>query len=64
MNDAMAEYYKQFGRWLHEEFIPTVTAHRQTEQEFMAEIEKRRQWSRRNTEQSLWTWRPRAEDAR
>ena len=35
-----------------------------TEQDLLAAIEKRRQWSRRNTEQSLWTWRPRAEDAR
>ena len=34
-----------------------------TEQDLIA-FEKRRAWSRRNTEQSLWTWRPRAEDAR
>jgi len=32
-----------------------------TEQELMAAIEKRRQWSRRNTELGMWTWRPRAE---
>ena len=24
----MDEYYRTFGRWLNEEFIPTVTAHR------------------------------------
>ena len=44
--------------------IEAVTGHEElTEAELLA-WETRRQWSRRNTEQSLWTWRPRAEDAR
>jgi len=29
MSAATDEYYRNFGRWLNEEFIPTVRGHRQ-----------------------------------